>query len=177
MAGAPTTLNPTPCSFINLPIVTDWNEIDADAVIFGVPYGKPYLPAQFPNDQSTAPHALRAASSRTVIDHDVIDADRKSHDRISDYKLFDGGDIPLLGGDVELHYNLAEQAWLSAPNFLPLWIFAILTIGAGWFLLHPGLGLGWALAKTAAPWKGRVLGLMAHTVFGLGMWVGALALG
>lgn len=110
MAGAPTTLNPTPCSFINLPIVTDWDKIDADAVIFGVPYGKPYLPAQFPNDQSAAPYALRAASSRTVIDHDVIDTDRNSHDRISDYKLVDGGDIPLLEGDVELHYNLAEQA-------------------------------------------------------------------
>jgi len=76
-----------------------------------------------------------------------------------------------------LFLGIMGQAWLSAPNFLPLWIFAILTIGAGWFLLHPGLGLGWALAKTATPWKGRILGLMAHTVFGLGMWVGAVALG
>ena len=45
---------PTPCSFVNLPIVTDWQELDAQAVIFGVPHGKPYQISKFPNDQSHA---------------------------------------------------------------------------------------------------------------------------
>ncbi|MCB1333560.1 MAG: DUF2938 domain-containing protein [Roseivivax sp.] len=71
---------------------------------------------------------------------------------------------------------LAGPSWLAQPSFLPVWLFALVTIAAGWFLLHPGMGLGWALARTANPWRGRVMGLAAHTVFGLGMWAVALAL-
>lgn len=70
---------------------------------------------------------------------------------------------------------VAGASWLAAPTFVPVWIFALLTLSAGWFLLHPGLGLGWALSKTPNPWKGRIMGLIAHTVFGLGMFLGALA--
>ncbi|MCA0941206.1 DUF2938 domain-containing protein [Salipiger pacificus] len=69
---------------------------------------------------------------------------------------------------------LAGEGWLEEPGFAPLWLFALVTIGAGWFLMHPGMGLGWALSKTPTPWKGRALGLLAHTVFGLGMWAVAL---
>ncbi|MCV2876848.1 DUF2938 domain-containing protein [Rhodobacteraceae bacterium XHP0102] len=74
-----------------------------------------------------------------------------------------------------LFLGIMGQSWLEDTPFLPLWIFSILTIGAGWFLLHPGLGLGWALSKTATPWKARGLGLLAHTMFAFGMWGSALA--
>lgn len=70
---------------------------------------------------------------------------------------------------------IAGPAWLAAPSFVPVWIFALVTIAAGWFLLQPGMGLGWAAARTPNPWKVRGLGLVAHTVFGLGMWAAALA--
>ena len=66
---------------------------------------------------------------------------------------------------------IAGDSWIENPSFLPLWLFALVTIAAGWFLLQPGLGLGWAASKTDAPWKGRFLGLVAHTVFGVGMWL------
>ena len=69
---------------------------------------------------------------------------------------------------------LAGREWVEAPTFLPLWVFSILTIAAGWFLLQPGMGLGWAASKTPNPWKVRMLGLVAHSVFAVGMWVGAL---
>lgn len=69
---------------------------------------------------------------------------------------------------------LAGTAWLNNPTFVPVWLFALVTIGAGWFLLHPGMGLGWGLSKTETPWKGRIMGLVAHSVFGLGMWAVAL---
>ena len=65
---------------------------------------------------------------------------------------------------------IAGPAWLNAPTFMAVWVFSILTIGFGWFLLQPGLGLGWAASKTDNPWRARGLGLLAHTVFGLGMW-------
>lgn len=70
---------------------------------------------------------------------------------------------------------IAGTAWLENPSFLPVWIFALVTIAAGWFLLQPGMGLGWAASKTDNPTKARVMGLIAHTWFGLGMWIAALA--
>lgn len=66
--------------------------------------------------------------------------------------------------------------WLAAPTFLPAFVWGILTVSAGWFLLQPGLGLGWAASKTPNPMKVRAMNLVAHTIFALGMWVSALAL-
>ncbi|WP_413711942.1 DUF2938 domain-containing protein [Rhizobium sp. Rhizsp82] len=62
------------------------------------------------------------------------------------------------------------QPWLAAPTFIPAWILGIVTVGAGWFLLQPGLGIGWAASKTANPNKVRVMNLIAHTVFALGLY-------
>ena len=101
---------PTPCSFVNLPIVTDWQDLDAQAVIFGVPHGKPYQISQFPNDQSRAPNALRAASSRILIDHEVIDTDIPGKNSVSQFKIVDGGNIPLIENDLQRHYDDAEKA-------------------------------------------------------------------
>lgn len=64
--------------------------------------------------------------------------------------------------------------WFAAPRFLPAWIFGILTVAGGWFLLQPGLGLGWAASKTPNPWKARALNLVAHTVFAIGLYGTAL---
>ena len=71
---------------------------------------------------------------------------------------------------------LVGKEWLSELTLLPVWLYSISTILVGWFLLHPGLGLGMALAKTENPFKGRCMGLMTHSVFGLGMWFGAFAI-
>ena len=51
-----------PHGFLILPVLTEWQNLDADAVIFGARFGKPDNPAEFLNDQFTAPSALRAAS-------------------------------------------------------------------------------------------------------------------
>lgn len=68
------------------------------------------------------------------------------------------------------------ETWLAAPTFLPALIWGIITVGAGWFLLQPGLGLGWAAAKTPNPAKARIMNLVGHTIFALGMWCTALLL-
>ncbi len=60
--------------------------------------------------------------------------------------------------------------WFAAPTFLPAWIFAIVTIAAGWFLMQPAMGLGWAASATPDPRRARVMGLLAHTAFGVGLW-------
>ena len=69
------------------------------------------------------------------------------------------------------------MAWFAAPTFLPAFIWSIVTVAAGWFLLQPGLGIGWAASKTPAPNKVRALNLAGHTVFALGLWGTALLIG
>jgi hypothetical protein len=68
------------------------------------------------------------------------------------------------------------EPWLAGPTFLPAFVWSIVTVAAGWFLLQPGLGLGWAASKTPNPARVRVMNLIGHTVFALGMWGTALLL-
>lgn len=71
---------------------------------------------------------------------------------------------------------IAGPAWFSSPTFLPAWIWGIVTVAAGWFLLQPGLGLGWAASKTPNPNQVRVFNLLAHTVFAAGLYGTAVAM-
>jgi len=66
------------------------------------------------------------------------------------------------------------SAWLAEPTFIPAWILGIVTVGAGWFLLQPGLGIGVAASKTPNPKKARAMNLIAHTVFAIGLYGTAL---
>ena len=71
---------------------------------------------------------------------------------------------------------IVGPAWLAHPSFVPAWIMGIVTVGAAWFLLQPGMGLGWGASKAPNPWTVRALNLVDHTVFALGLWVTALLL-
>ena len=108
---APKTLVPEPQSFINLPVCIDWRDLSADAVIFGVPFGKPYLQNNFPNDQSLAPFALRSASDRIIVEHASINMDYEDTRSLANgINFVDGGDIPLVDNDVSAHYLQGEEA-------------------------------------------------------------------
>lgn len=82
--------------------------------------------------------------------------------------------VGILYGVIFAIYGGAE--WLADPVFLPVWIFGILTVSAGWFLLQPGLGIGWAASKLPNARNVRLLNLIAHTFFALGMYGTALLL-
>lgn len=69
---------------------------------------------------------------------------------------------------------LAGPEWLLAPTFLPAWIAGLVTVGAGWFILQPGMGAGWAASRRANPWKIRMLNIISHTVFAAGLYGTAL---
>jgi len=71
---------------------------------------------------------------------------------------------------------LVGERWFAAPTFLPAFILGIVTVGAGWFLLQPGLGLGVAASRLPNANKVRALNLVAHTVFALGLYGTALLL-
>lgn len=64
---------------------------------------------------------------------------------------------------------ITGPAWLASPSFLPAWILGMVTVGAGWFLLQPGMGAGWAASKRANAGQIRALNIVAHTVFALGL--------
>lgn len=63
--------------------------------------------------------------------------------------------------------------WALAPSLVPALIVGVVTIGAGWFLMSPAMGGGIAAARAEAPWRERGLGLAAHMVFGLGLYLAA----
>ncbi|MGI3899933.1 MAG: DUF2938 domain-containing protein [Janthinobacterium lividum] len=67
-------------------------------------------------------------------------------------------------------------AWLEQPTFIPAWVFGIVTVGAGWFLLQPGLGIGWAASKLPSANEVRIMNLVAHTAFGAGLYGTAVLL-
>lgn len=68
----------------------------------------------------------------------------------------------------------AGPGWAAAPTFLPAWILGMVTIGAGWFLMQPGMGAGWAASKRPNPMQVRFLNIVAHSVFALGLYGTAL---
>lgn len=69
---------------------------------------------------------------------------------------------------------IVGPGWLVAPRFLPALAFGLATVGFGWFLLQPGLGMGWAASRTPDPGRVRLQNLAGHTVFGTGLWLTGL---
>lgn len=72
---------------------------------------------------------------------------------------------------------IVGPGWFAAPTLLPAWIWGMVTIAAGWFFMHPGMGLGWAASKTPRPNKVRLFSILGHTVFALGLWGAAILIG
>ena len=107
--------------FLNLPVVTEWQNLDADAVIFGAPLESPMI-RQISNDQSTAPSALRAASERILLHGQPVDTDFHPPRCFGDLRVVDGGDIALDHGNVTQHYNDIEAAvrFAAKRNMIPV---------------------------------------------------------
>ena len=57
---------------------------------------------------------------------------------------------------------------------MPALIVGLVTVGAGWFLLQPGMGAGIAAAKRPNANQIRALNIAGHVVFGLGLYGSAL---
>lgn len=65
-------------------------------------------------------------------------------------------------------------AWARMPTLWPALIVGIVTVGCGWFVLQPGMGFGLAASKRPNPNQIRLVGLVNHVVFGLGLYLTAL---
>jgi hypothetical protein len=69
---------------------------------------------------------------------------------------------------------IVGPGWFEAPTFLPALVLGIVTVGAGWFLLQPGLGIGVAASKLPNANQVRILNIAGHVVFAIGLWGTAL---
>lgn len=66
--------------------------------------------------------------------------------------------------------------WLQYPTFWPALLMGVISVVAPFLLMQPCFGFGIAAAKTPAPWLARRRSLVAHTSFGIGLWLSALLL-
>ena len=69
---------------------------------------------------------------------------------------------------------LVSGGWLARPTFLPALLFGVGTVLAPFLVMHPSFGLGIAASRTPNPTQARLRSLMAHTAFGVGLYVCAV---
>lgn len=68
------------------------------------------------------------------------------------------------------------QNWLDQPTLWPAILVGVVTVLAPFCLMQPGMGLGFAAAKTPKPNQARLHSLVTHLLFGLGLYLGAMLL-
>jgi Protein of unknown function (DUF2938) len=66
--------------------------------------------------------------------------------------------------------------WARSPTIWPPLLIGLGTIVAPWFVLQPGMGAGIAASRTPNPRATRLRNLATHTVYGIGLYVSAVAL-
>jgi hypothetical protein len=64
--------------------------------------------------------------------------------------------------------------WLERPTLAPALIVGIATVAAPFLLMQPGMGAGFAASRTPRPASARLQSIVTHTVFGLGLFAGAI---
>ena len=66
---------------------------------------------------------------------------------------------------------LVSGNWLAQPTLLSALLFGVGTVLAPFLVMHPSFGLGIAASRTPNPAQARLRSLMAHTAFGVGLYV------
>jgi DUF2938 family protein len=69
---------------------------------------------------------------------------------------------------------LVSGSWLTRPTFLPALIFGLITVLVPFLIMQPSFGLGVAASRTPNPTQARLRSLMAHTAFGVGLYLCAV---
>jgi hypothetical protein len=66
---------------------------------------------------------------------------------------------------------LVSDSWLARPTLLPALLFGVGTVLAPFLLMQPSYGFGIAASKTPDPARARARSLIAHTAFGVGLYL------
>jgi hypothetical protein len=73
--------------------------------------------------------------------------------------------------------GLAPAGWLERPSPVPAVLFGVATVVVPFFVMQPALGLGVASSRVPQPSQARLKSLATHTIFGVGLYLAALAAG
>jgi hypothetical protein len=65
--------------------------------------------------------------------------------------------------------------WARSPSLVPALCIGVGTVVAPWLILQPGMGAGIASWRTPTPVFNGLKSLVTHTVFGIGLYLAALA--
>ena len=71
---------------------------------------------------------------------------------------------------------LMGPQWVYQPSLFPALAFGLITVAFPFFLMQPGMGAGIAASKTPVPNQARLRSIIAHSVFGIGLYLSALLL-
>jgi hypothetical protein len=74
-----------------------------------------------------------------------------------------------------LYLGIIRLGFGSGPTLLSALLFAIALLVAPWFVMQPALRLGFMAARTPNTAMIRAISASVHAVFGLGLYLGALA--
>jgi Protein of unknown function (DUF2938) len=64
--------------------------------------------------------------------------------------------------------------WARSPTLGPAMIIGVATVAAPWFIMQPGMGVGFAGSRTPNPTATRFRNLVTHSVYGLGLYLSAV---
>lgn len=74
-----------------------------------------------------------------------------------------------------LYLAIMKLAFGSGPTLVSALVFATALLIAPWFVMQPALGFGFMAARTPKPAVVRAYNASVHAVFGLGLYLGAVA--
>ena len=69
---------------------------------------------------------------------------------------------------------IVSSSWLVRPTLLPAMLFGIGSVVVPYLIMQPAFGLGIAASRTPNPTQARLRSLMAHSAFGVGLYIGAV---
>ncbi|MDO5980274.1 DUF2938 domain-containing protein [Flavivirga spongiicola] len=69
---------------------------------------------------------------------------------------------------------LFGKKWLDNPSLFPALVIGLLTMVASFFIMQPAFGFGVAGSNLPDPNKARLMSLIIHCIYGIGLFVAAL---
>lgn len=74
------------------------------------------------------------------------------------------------------HLLIFGSQWLEAPSLIPALVTSTVTLIFPFFIMQPCFGFGIAASRTPHPWRTRFLSFMAHSSYGIGLFLFASVL-
>ena len=75
-----------------------------------------------------------------------------------------------------LLYAAAGSDWFDRPTLAPALQVGVATVAAPFLIMQPAMGAGIAASRTPQPLAARLQSLITHGLFGLGLFLSALAM-